>query len=372
MEEEITPFQFFRLDEYLQRKIMIEDLDYESIQNLCDAAKEMEQKRFLDNICENAEVWRAKFKHDFPRSFDRFNRMAVKIRKVDNVSYWKNFYRSLKTSMPDYEERMINAVKEEDPIKIEELLDLGVDPNITIDIDDKRTALMYASQKGNLEIVQALLNAGAYPNMKSKREFTALSFAAHEGYPEVVEALLAAGADINTQHDMGITPLMFASFYGKLPVVKILLDAGADVNIQNIDGNTALIDTTRGIYGNVEIIKELLNAGADVNARNKKGYTALMTAAWWGRHEMVEMLLRAGANINLQNGKGNTALMLVLKHYEPGVDAIWHTIWNIIKYNPNPNLVNENGETAIFIAKTQGLDSVVDALLYLRRTKETL
>ena len=63
-----TPFQFFDLPDYLQRRILIEDLNLQSIENLCEAADkytELKAKVFKRNLCENDGMWREKILHNF-------------------------------------------------------------------------------------------------------------------------------------------------------------------------------------------------------------------------------------------------------------------------------------------------------------------
>lgn len=63
------------------------------------------------------------------------------------------------------------------------------------------TALMMASNHGHLEIVRALLAAGADVNAKANDTFdTALMLASARGYAEIVKALLAAGADVSAKN----------------------------------------------------------------------------------------------------------------------------------------------------------------------------
>jgi ankyrin repeat protein len=50
---------------------------------------------------------------------------------------------------------------------------------------------------------------------------------------EVVQALIAAGADVNEVANNGITALMLASAKNAPALVKALLDAGALVNAKN-------------------------------------------------------------------------------------------------------------------------------------------
>ena len=61
MDEIYTPFEFFNLPDYLQRQIILEELDSESIENLCEAALLSESKKakeFFSNFCKNSEIWR--------------------------------------------------------------------------------------------------------------------------------------------------------------------------------------------------------------------------------------------------------------------------------------------------------------------------
>ena len=71
--------------------------------------------------------------------------------------------------------------------------------------------------------------------------YTPLYWPSHNAHLEVVRALLAAGADVNRGNNNGVTPLHWASsLNGNLEVVQALLAAGADVNRSDNDGETPL------------------------------------------------------------------------------------------------------------------------------------
>ncbi len=99
---------------------------------------------------------------------------------------------------------------------------------------DGWSALHLASYFGHLEIVRALIDAGADLSLtsKSKMSFgnTALHSAIATGKREVVELLLDKGADVNAIQDPGkITPLhIAASRPGSIEIIQILLKKGAD------------------------------------------------------------------------------------------------------------------------------------------------
>ena len=57
---------------------------------------------------------------------------------------------------------------------------------------------------------------------------------------EIIQALLAAGADPNIQNRNGVTALMIAASKGNNSVATALLRAGADANILDNERETAL------------------------------------------------------------------------------------------------------------------------------------
>lgn len=102
--------------------------------------------------------------------------------------------------------------------------------------DDKNTALIVAVRDGNLARVQEIL--AALPGHKApkldlanKYGWRAIHFAAQNGNVEILNALVAAGADINITTKNTSTPLAVAIFYKKRPIVQRLIELHADLNI---------------------------------------------------------------------------------------------------------------------------------------------
>ncbi|MDO4410246.1 MAG: ankyrin repeat domain-containing protein [Akkermansia sp.] len=183
--------------------------------------------------------------------------------------------------------------------------------NVNAKNKDGRTALMCASDSGNVEVVKAFLQAGADVNAKTKDGWTALIGASDKGHIEVVKALLQAGADANVKERYDWTALVHASFGGHEEVVKALLQAGADANAKIEDGRTVLMCALD--KGHAEIGKALIAAGADVNAKDKKGWTALMKASRRAEVEIVKALIAAGADVNAKGKGGWTVLYCATK-----------------------------------------------------------
>jgi ankyrin repeat protein len=68
------------------------------------------------------------------------------------------------------------------------------------------TALHAAAAAGRADLVQALLDYGADPNVRQLGGFTPLHAAVHLGDQAMAQALLAAGADPGARTDDGSTP----------------------------------------------------------------------------------------------------------------------------------------------------------------------
>lgn len=81
--------------------------------------------------------------------------------------------------------------------------------------------------KGGVECLDALLKAGANPNVSAPGGFTPLHVAAESGHEHMTSALLGAGADANAKNDQGQTPAAVAASWGHRAVAETLLRASA-------------------------------------------------------------------------------------------------------------------------------------------------
>ena len=171
------------------------------------------------------------------------------------------------------------------------------------------TPLHWSAEKGHLDVVRALIEAGADVNPKMIGDRTPLFLSAEEGHLEVARALVEAGADVNAkQYNKGWTPLHMSAEMGHLEVVRALIEAGADVNAKEDDGGTPLHRSAS--YGELEVARALIEAGADVNAKRDDGWTPLHWSAGNGQLEVAQALIEAGADVNAKKDDGMTPLHL--------------------------------------------------------------
>ncbi|XP_016397453.1 KN motif and ankyrin repeat domain-containing protein 1-like [Sinocyclocheilus rhinocerous] len=108
------------------------------------------------------------------------------------------------------------------------------------------TPIMLASlaaveTKDDMMVVQELFSRGDVNAKASQAGQTALMLAVSHGHIDMVRALLAAGAEVNIQDDEGSTALMCAGEHGHADIVKLLLaQPGCDATLTDNDESTAL------------------------------------------------------------------------------------------------------------------------------------
>ena len=82
---------------------------------------------------------------------------------------------------------------------------------------------MWAAANDDVELVRALIKAGANVKLKNQFGTSAMTEAAIIGSAPIIDALLKAGADPNTKNPEGETPLMAVARSGNVDAAKRLL-----------------------------------------------------------------------------------------------------------------------------------------------------
>ncbi|KAL6107913.1 cdkn2c [Pungitius sinensis] len=119
----------------------------------------------------------------------------------------------------------------------------------------RRTALQVA-QLGNTAVIEALLRAGADPNLRDPvLALTVMHDAAREGFADSVRVLLAYRADPNLVDEKGNLPLHHAASEGHLEATRLLIAATADPRAPNGLGLSA--GQLARLYGRVETAQHI-------------------------------------------------------------------------------------------------------------------
>ena len=223
------------------------------------------------------------------------------------------------------------------------------------------SSLYVASNGGHVEVVRALLSAGAQVDLVTPGYGASPLWVASDwGDVEVVHALLPAGARVDlAMHDLHARPTtvggirhrhlaalggipvwppggrarpavgrcsgghgqdawrsLAASQHGHVEVARALLSAGAQVDLIGSDQTSTLwADHTSPLWvasagGHLEVVRALLSAGAQVDLVSGRWNcsTPLWRACKHGHAEVALELLSSGAQLCLPGQEGRSAL----------------------------------------------------------------
>ncbi|CAH1270802.1 DAPK1 [Branchiostoma lanceolatum] len=203
-----------------------------------------------------------------------------------------------------------------------------------MDLDTFYTAV----EEGDVGTVRRGLEAGVDVRVKRKwgglGDQTSLHVASEHGQTEAAELLIEYKADVNARDESQFTPLHLAAFWGHTGTCELLIRHGADVTERARLQSTSLhLAALKGHTGTCEL---LIRHGADVTARSKSKimhinlfitqpnsqevlnpplltfppvqsqYTPLHRAAEKGHTGTCELLIRHGADVTARSEDGKT------------------------------------------------------------------
>lgn len=151
-------------------------------------------------------------------------------------------------------------------------------PQVQRELDQRLVAAVKANDPA---LAAELIRSGADVNAKDAIQDSAFLYAGAEGFNEILLLTLANGADVASTNRFGGTALIPASEHGHVETVRILIAAGVPVNHVNNLGWTAMQEAillNNGGPRQQEVVRQLLAAGADPNIRDPQGRTALQNA----------------------------------------------------------------------------------------------
>lgn len=162
---------------------------------------------------------------------------------------------------------------------------LSVAPSLTLAQDpsalrpDTQT-LWDAARRGEVDKVKQAVEAGVDVNAKTNYGATALSFAADRGQLDVVEYLLSQQADPNVKDSFyNATPMSLANMGNRYDIMQALVLAGAD------DVDTALVKAIR--QDDLVVIRHIANSG---KASRRALMSNLLAAKEKENQEITELL----------------------------------------------------------------------------------
>lgn len=184
-------------------------------------------------------------------------------------------------------EAFFRALERDDVRTVQRLQALGFDLNTPS--PDLEPPLYLAIAKESYAVAGYL---AAQPSVdveaRSPADESPLMMAALKGQLRLVQALIDRKAHVNK---LGWTPLHYAATHSErvaLEITRLMLEHHAYIDAASPNGSTPLMMAAR--YGRAEVVQLLLEEGADPLLRNQKGLSAIDFAHSVGREEVAEAI----------------------------------------------------------------------------------
>jgi ankyrin repeat protein len=207
------------------------------------------------------------------------------------------------------------------------------------DPDTQLTALVIATTRGHTACVKELLESGADPQLRGKKNSTPLAIAAAKGYHRIVNLILhfadaMKGVSykqtlLSDKDDDGKTPLILAAESGHLTTAAALLvHAGANgsnggivhtqFELDRVAGDRATAIEARNLRGDSRSGRKVQLRPATsstsgrtlsvvLEARDTAGRTALMHSSRNGHADLTRLFTSAGADYTATDSSGLTS-----------------------------------------------------------------
>ncbi|MEO2198727.1 MAG: ankyrin repeat domain-containing protein [bacterium] len=254
------------------------------------------------------------------------------------------------SALPSGETALMTASRTGSVAAVRALLRQGADVDAT-EGSHGQTALMWAVAQRHAPIVAVLIEFGADVHARSHI------------YPQVINS--AGNADPSGVYEIvqgGYTALLFAARHGALASVRLLVAGGGDVNDVAPMGTSALVVAAHSGQGRLAAF--LLEHGADPHAAGA-GYTALHAAVLRGDLALVTSLMASGANPDTPLLRGTPARRVSadwrLGHNLIGATPFWLAarfrepdIMRVLAEHGADPLVSKDGVTAVMVTLQGG------------------
>lgn len=160
--------------------------------------------------------------------------------------------------------------------------------------------LFSACESGDIDAVRAQLDRGVDPSLRwddPSRAFrhgkSALMWATRFGHLEIVDLLIQRGADIHFVHKLVGNVLHYAAFHGQTKIGALLISHGLHVDSRDLMWHRTPLNVAASHLKH-EFARMLIGAGADVNAVDLAGITPLDCASLYQDTTTADLIRQSG------------------------------------------------------------------------------
>ncbi|MEO1259694.1 MAG: ankyrin repeat domain-containing protein [Bacteroidota bacterium] len=229
---------------------------------------------------------------------------------------------------------------------------------------DGRNYLMWAAYKGNLELMQYLIDQGSQTDIVDDHGYNLMTFAAVAGQqnPAVYDVVLKNGGKINDTNRAGANSLLLLSMHleGET-MLNYFKEKGLDLNSKDHEGNGLFNYAAK--MGNIKMMDKYIEMGLDHQNLNKNGGNAMIFASQGYRRytnplNVYEYLESKGVEPNVVTKTGKTPLHGIA--YRTKDFAIFEYF---INRGVDINQADDNGNTAFINAVSGSNNEIAKQLL---------
>lgn len=257
----------------------------------------------------------------------------------------------------------------------------------------RKPLLQYAVVKGNIQIVDSLIEKGVKIDSRDKYGNSALHRAVIEGNLVMAKHLITLKTTLEIPDNYGRTALHQAVLKENLEMVKCLIQSKANLDVRDNHDQTALhlaVTFNKGC----EISEYLIGSKANLDIVDSTGSTSLHLSCRNGNIQNVKLLIGALANVHILNSFQQNCLHLAVQNkngfesfeisrllLENGIDVnatdrlgvppllyIWNHALSgsssdqltrlLLQYGANPNLQDQFGNALHHAARIESVEIV--------------